>query len=244
MNRQNDSTCGPLNVNRDPLSQLDLRVCALLGRRVIGLHVEVRDGGLVLHGRAASYHAKQLAQHVAMAATDLPLVANRIDVISPQHETPRAEEAVFGERVAQPPKGGVLLATDDDRLRSAGHDHLTAQGYVVATAGGGVECVAILREFTPDVVVLDADLLWGGADGVLENLRAWDGPNVPTVLITSPFTTLPGSGAGALPVVLVIEKPVGVGTLLWAVRSVVGGRLIARPKGWPAAGEEAPLPPV
>jgi len=232
MNRRDDTTCGTLGVDRDPPSPLDSLVCALLGRRVIGLRVEVRDGGLVLHGRAASYHAKQLAQHAAMAVTDLPLVANQIEVISPQHETPRVEEAAFGERAAQPPKGCVLLATDDDRVRSAGHDHLTAQSYVVATAGGGVECVALLQEFTPDVVVLDSDLLWGGADGVLEHLRTWDGPSVPTVLLTSPFTTPPGSGDGVgPPVVLVLEKPLVAGTLLWAVRSVVGGDSIARPGG-------------
>jgi hypothetical protein len=31
-------------------------------RRVVGLRVEVRPEGIVLHGRSATYHVKQLAQ--------------------------------------------------------------------------------------------------------------------------------------------------------------------------------------
>jgi hypothetical protein len=64
----------------DPRSPLDGLVGALIGRRVRGLRIVVRDGGLVLRGRASSYHAKQLAQHTAMAVTDLPLIANEIVV--------------------------------------------------------------------------------------------------------------------------------------------------------------------
>ena len=44
------------------------------------LRLVVLDQGVVLEGRATCYYAKQLAQHVAMAVTGLPLVANRIEV--------------------------------------------------------------------------------------------------------------------------------------------------------------------
>jgi CheY-like chemotaxis protein len=245
MNRQDDSSCGILGVDRGPPSPLDSLVCALLGRRVVGLRVEVRDGGLVLHGRAASYHAKQLAQHAAMAVTDLPLIANKIEVVCHRRGAARPDGAEYPQGEAGPARTRVLLATGDDQLRSAGRTHLTDRGHVVATATGGVECLTRIREFAPAVVVLDTDLLWGGADGVLEHLRAGDSPSVPAVLLTSPFATPRGAGSGVgPPVVLVLEKPVGVGTLLWAVWSVVGGGSIARPGGWPAAGEEAPPPPA
>jgi CheY-like chemotaxis protein len=229
MNRPGDTTAGSLGGDRDPPAPLDGLVGALLGRQVRDLRVQVLPGGLILHGRAASYHAKQLAQHAAMAVTDLPLIANRIEVTSPRHESPWAGGTAFGARAARPPKGRVLLATDDDELRSAGDDYLTAHGFIVATARDGLECVALLREFAADVVVLDADLHWGGADGVLEHLRTWDGPCVPTVLLTSPFASPPGSGSGGPPVVLVLEKPVLVGTVLWAVRSALGEDSIAHP---------------
>ena len=53
----------------------------LAGRaHVSGLRVVVREQGLVLEGRAATFYAKQLAQHVAMVVTGLPLLVNRIEV--------------------------------------------------------------------------------------------------------------------------------------------------------------------
>lgn len=50
-----------------------------LGEPVKGLSIDVRDDRLVLSGRAPSYYAKQLAQHVAMDVSSLPL-ANEIEV--------------------------------------------------------------------------------------------------------------------------------------------------------------------
>jgi hypothetical protein len=40
----------------------------------------VRDGALVLSGRARTYYAKQLAQQGVMAAIPLPIRANEIEV--------------------------------------------------------------------------------------------------------------------------------------------------------------------
>ncbi|MBX9622601.1 MAG: BON domain-containing protein [Gemmataceae bacterium] len=53
----------------------------LAGRaHVHDLRVVVQERGLVLEGRAATFYAKQLAQHSAMLVTGLPLLANRIAV--------------------------------------------------------------------------------------------------------------------------------------------------------------------
>jgi len=51
-----------------------------LGNRVRDLRVLVRPTGLVLQGRAATYHAKQLAQHAAMDLATLPILSNEIEV--------------------------------------------------------------------------------------------------------------------------------------------------------------------
>jgi hypothetical protein len=51
-----------------------------LGSRVSGLRVLVREGGVVLQGMAFTYHAKQLAQHAAMHALGLKVLANEIEV--------------------------------------------------------------------------------------------------------------------------------------------------------------------
>ena len=50
------------------------------GRYVRDFRVEMLPGGLVLHGRAATYYAKQLAQHAAAEAAGLPVHNNAIEV--------------------------------------------------------------------------------------------------------------------------------------------------------------------
>jgi len=51
-----------------------------LGNRVRDLRIVVRPDGVILQGRTATYHAKQLAQHAAMELADLPILANDIEV--------------------------------------------------------------------------------------------------------------------------------------------------------------------
>jgi hypothetical protein len=59
---------------------LELQVQRRLGSRVRDLRVLVRPSGVVLQGRASTYHAKQLAQHAAMEILGQPIVANEIEV--------------------------------------------------------------------------------------------------------------------------------------------------------------------
>jgi hypothetical protein len=51
-----------------------------IGGRVRDLRVIVRHNGIILLGRTATYHAKQLAQHAVMELADLPILANEIEV--------------------------------------------------------------------------------------------------------------------------------------------------------------------
>ena len=83
------SAAGDGSESRSELADL---VRAVLGRRVHDLRVEFDGRGLVLRGRVDSYHAKQLAQHVAMAELGLPLSANEIVVSDFRRETPATEE--------------------------------------------------------------------------------------------------------------------------------------------------------
>ena len=52
-----------------------------LGNRVRELRVVLLPEGLILQGRTATYHAKQIAQHVAMEVANLPILANDIEVM-------------------------------------------------------------------------------------------------------------------------------------------------------------------
>jgi hypothetical protein len=60
--------------------RLELQVQRRLGNRVRGLRIIVQDAGVILQGRASTYHAKQLAQHAAMELAELPILANDIEV--------------------------------------------------------------------------------------------------------------------------------------------------------------------
>jgi hypothetical protein len=62
--------------------------------RLRDLRVLTRDEGLVLRGRAASYHVKQLAQHAVMELSDLPILANEIQVFRPDRDWPPVAGAI------------------------------------------------------------------------------------------------------------------------------------------------------
>ena len=51
-----------------------------LGSRIRELRVQLLEAGLILQGRATTYHAKQLAQHAAMELSQFPILANEIEV--------------------------------------------------------------------------------------------------------------------------------------------------------------------
>ena len=50
------------------------------GGQIRGLHVEVDQDRVIITGRAATYYAKQLAQHAAMDAAGHECLTNEIEV--------------------------------------------------------------------------------------------------------------------------------------------------------------------
>ena len=56
----------------------------------------------------------------------------------------------------------ILIADRDEFLSTAYHEHFSRHGAVVATATTGLACIDRLRDFAPDVLILDPSLLWGG----------------------------------------------------------------------------------
>jgi osmotically-inducible protein OsmY len=48
--------------------------------RVRELRVVIQNGNVILRGSTSTYYAKQLAQHLAMEAIKLPILANEIEV--------------------------------------------------------------------------------------------------------------------------------------------------------------------
>lgn len=64
------------------VEQIESQIYRQLGGRVNDLRVIVQGEGLVLQGRARTYHAKQLAQQAAMEITERSILANEIRVSS------------------------------------------------------------------------------------------------------------------------------------------------------------------
>jgi len=88
----------------------------------------------------------------------------------------------------------VLLAAPEEPLLRSYGDFLTRDGFEVATARDGLDCVAKLRGFRPAVLVLDPALPWGWGDGVLARMREEaDIPTVPVILL---FTRPSPEGLG------------------------------------------------
>ncbi len=116
----------------------------------------------------------------------------RLAVSAPPEISVHREEVWL--RLHQQPQPGVedlpmegvriLLADADDGCAARYEAYLSGVGYKVTIAHDGLSCVSHLRQRTPHLVVLDAGLLWGRADGVLGLMREQaDMPDVP-VLVT------------------------------------------------------------
>jgi hypothetical protein len=61
-------------------THLETHLQVRLGSRVRQLRVVSQNDGVILQGIASTYYAKQLAQHLIMQITNLPLLANEIEV--------------------------------------------------------------------------------------------------------------------------------------------------------------------
>lgn len=67
---------------QDELDRLERIIQRRVNGRVRDLRVLILPNGLILKGRVATFHAKQLAQHAIMDACQLPILANEIEVDS------------------------------------------------------------------------------------------------------------------------------------------------------------------
>lgn len=114
--------------------------------------------------------------HCELTVTVLDVSAGRVrlGVTAPPHVAVHRSEVCQRIRAATPLEIGealmslrILIADRDEFLLAAYREHLIRRGAVVATATTALACTDRLRDFAPDVLVLDPALLWGGGDGVL-----------------------------------------------------------------------------
>lgn len=117
---------------------------------------------------------------------------------------------------------GLLIAESDAELRGI-YDGLSSMlGYHVETAADGLECWSKLRARSPDALVLDVDILWGGGDGVLARLQEdADGAVAPAVFVTGDDAPDVLSRRFGIPTGRCFQKPYRLTALLDSVGSVV-----------------------
>lgn len=65
----------------------------------------------------------------------------------------------------------ILIADRDPVIRNHCRRCLAAHGYDAYVAADALQCVEQLQSWSPDLLVLDPEILWGGGEGVLDWLR-------------------------------------------------------------------------
>jgi DNA-binding response OmpR family regulator len=117
----------------------------------------------------------------------------------------------------------VLLADPDGALLAAYRSYLRREGFEVAVARDGLDCLAKLRRFAPDVLVLDPDLPWGRGDGVLALMHEEaDVRVIPVVALAARDTADGKDHIGPFPVNVYHVKPLSPDRLAEDLRRLVG----------------------
>jgi DNA-binding response OmpR family regulator len=124
----------------------------------------------------------------------------------------------------------VLLADPDQGLLESYREFLSQDGFEVATATSGLDCVAKLRSFGPDVLVLEPELPWGQGEGVLAVMsEAGDLPRVPVIALSNRLQPDNLYHVGSLRVSAYYVKPLTPPELKECVRRLCRGRSSFRP---------------
>lgn len=108
----------------------------------------------------------------------------------------------------------LMVADADQSMLERCERYSSLNGIALRTATGGIECLAELRRWFPDVLVLDMNLPWGGGDGVLTVMREDDLlARIPVVLIDRNADCVVGPRHFPENVVGRLVKPLEVDTL-------------------------------
>jgi CheY-like chemotaxis protein len=130
------------------------------------------------------------------------------------------------------PRGteGVLVAEDDETVRSLVERILRGLGYQVLAASNGAEALAVATKHTGAIDLLVTDVVMQGLSGydLARQLRA--ARPAMAVLVMSGYVEDNAIPIGAPQAgEILLEKPFGPPELAWAVRAVLDGRMGAPP---------------
>ncbi len=127
----------------------------------------------------------------------------------------------------------VLVADDEEDLRSMVSEFLSESGYKVLVAANGLESLVHVKRARPSVVLLDLNMPRLGGLGALKRIRAFD-PNVAVIVITGEKDPELQREALALGAVALLHKPFELPDLMQVVHR------FAPPSGEPVGSAAAP----
>lgn len=81
----------------------------------------------------------------------------------------------------------ILIASSSAFRRDLYQQAIHHLGHDVLLAAGGVDCIQQMQTRRPDLLVLEAPLLWGGCDGVLDILQTLE-PGATRVIVVAAGT--------------------------------------------------------
>jgi DNA-binding response OmpR family regulator len=102
---------------------------------------------------------------------------------------------------------------DDPSVLELLSDFLTIQGYDVITAGNGVEAFLQMKQWKPQVVIMDLFMPQLGGLGALGRMKALQ-PDIAVILISGMGTALDLVSEAGLTVTAALTKPLNLGELL------------------------------
>lgn len=79
----------------------------------------------------------------------------------------------------------VLAASSSEYRRWWYDHHLSREGFLVRIAADAIDCLTLVRQEAPDVLILETPLHRGGADSVLDALASEPALNRPRILLVT-----------------------------------------------------------
>ncbi len=137
----------------------------------------------------------------------------------------------------------LLIAHSDEAFLDLCRSVFQEAGFEVDVVANASECLALLPEFAPDILMLQRELRCGGSDRIVSKLRHGPFWRVPAVLLLLSAEHSIGMGdLSALPVVDCIRLPAGLNSLRRAVRNIQHRQPFACPYVADAARQRKSLP--